>query len=63
MKIGSLVNFHSSAWIFAAANDRYKNPGLILDLSPSDLTRFRATVLWTDGRITTEFDSYLNAID
>lgn len=63
MKIGSLVNFHTSSWVFAAATVRYKNPGLIIDLSSSDLTRFRATVLWKDGKITTEFDGYLDMID
>jgi|TARA_B110000467_G_C18295175_1_gene467492 hypothetical protein len=65
MKTGDLVNFHSASWIFASANDRYKNPGIILKVVPTAYrsTRYRADVMWRDGKITREHSGYLEAIE
>ena len=59
IKIGDLVNFESRSWVFSHANQRYKNPGVVIG---ADLTRDIESyeVLWADGKITKEFKSYLN---
>jgi len=66
MKTGDLVSFRSDSWIFNSANDRYKNPGIILyDLTAhvrmSSGKRYR--VMWADQKVTTEHSSYLRAIE
>ena len=56
MKVGDLVKFHTEAWVFAHANRRYANPGVIIE----DVvvgTRYR--VLWADKKMTVENVSYL----
>jgi hypothetical protein len=65
MKIGDLVEFHTSASVFSHANSRYVNPGIIIDIHRDILnsTPTRAEVFWSDGKITTEFDSYLHLVD
>mgnify|MGYP000055880601 CR=1 FL=1 len=60
MKVGELVNFHANG-IFSGANDRYKNPGIVLRVTGIDQTRGRE-VLWADGRITKEYTSYLRSV-
>jgi len=63
MKIGDLVNFETSAWVFERAKDDYVNPGLILKISPTKVsgvnTSSRYQVYWADGRVTTEYACYL----
>ena len=61
MKAGDLVNFETSAWVFESAKQDYVNPGVVLqvDHSPLSNDRFVAEVYWTDGRITREYDCYL----
>jgi hypothetical protein len=61
MKVGDLVNFHTSAWVFENANKDYANPGVVLEviINPKDTTRFVAEIYWADGKITREYDSYL----
>jgi hypothetical protein len=60
MKAGDLVDFHTDAWVFDAANKRYANPGVVLsvDLAPPQ-NRAAAEILWADGQITREYDSFL----
>ena len=62
MKIGDLVDFHTSAWVFSHANKEYANPGIVVKIHKNMMgsTNTRATVFWADGRVTTEFDSYLH---
>ena len=60
MKVGELVNFHANG-IFSGANDRYKNPGIVLRVTGIDQTRGRE-VLWADGHITKEHTSYLRLV-
>lgn len=62
MKIGDLVNFHTSAWVFESAIKDYANPGVILEviMNPQDSSRFVAEIYWADGKITREYDSYLH---
>jgi|TARA_R110001583_G_scaffold5598_6_gene30065 hypothetical protein len=55
MRVGDLVDFFTKAWVFQHADARYKNPGIIIELASSK----RYTVMWADGKITTEFKSYL----
>lgn len=57
MKLGDVVNFYTGAWVFASANARYHNPGVIVEVNCSRRSRF--AVLWADGRITNEHLSYL----
>jgi hypothetical protein len=60
MKPGDLVNFHTDAWVFERANDRYQNPGIVLrKLRGKDASE----VLWADGRITKEHFSYLRLVN
>jgi hypothetical protein len=54
MKLGDLVDFHSRAWIFKHAETRYSNPGLVIKKNNDS-----AIVYWSDGRITTEHNTYL----
>ena len=63
MKVGDLVNFHTSAWVFENANKDYANPGVVLEvaINPLDTTRFVAEIYWADGKITREHDSYLRS--
>ena len=60
MKKGDLVDFHTDAWVFQSAIERYANPGVILSVkcTPAQLLP-SAEVYWADGRITTEHVSYL----
>tara|TARA_R100000008_G_scaffold86819_1_gene81847 strand:- start:3363 stop:3551 length:189 start_codon:yes stop_codon:yes gene_type:complete len=57
MKLGDLVDFHSRAWVFKHAEERYSNPGLIIKKNKSS-----ATVYWSDGKITTEYNTYLKLV-
>ncbi len=67
MKVGDLVNFRSDSWIFNSANDRYKNPGIILSAPLVEHARMfsgkRYRVMWADQKVTTEHSSYLRAIE
>ena len=64
MKIGDLVNFETSAWVFERAKDDYTNPGVILQVAydPENPKKFQADVYWSDGRITREHHCYLQAV-
>jgi len=60
MKVGDLVKFHTGAWVFNHANDRYENPGVIIE----DVvvgTRYR--VLWANEKMTVEHASYLHLVE
>ena len=59
MKVGDLVEFHTDAWCFKHAENRYTNPGIVLDVVPGAYSPASAEVLWSDGKITKEFESYL----
>jgi hypothetical protein len=63
-RVGDVVNFHSKAWVFEHANERYENPGVILEVlqTGTDIqeNRFVAEVMWADGKVTTEYGSYLS---
>ena len=59
MKIGDLVEFHTEAWVFLAACERYVNPGIILTLEYSGRDGYKSEVWWGDGKITKEHHSYL----
>ena len=61
MKIGDLVNFHTSSWIFRSAYGRYVNPGIILTLEYWDGS-YKSEVWWGDGKITKEHHSYLRPV-
>lgn len=65
MKTGDLVNFYCDAWVFSHVNDRYKNPGIILDKqerkSPDHQPSYK--VLWTNKKITSEHACYLKLIE
>jgi len=60
MKVGDLVNFNTKAWVFKHAEKRYANPGLVLHIDASnDNGKLVAEVYWRDGKVTREYDSYL----
>ena len=58
MKIGDLVNFYTTAWVFKDTAREYKNPGVILS-SFNQGERVVYTVMWADKRITREHSGYL----
>lgn len=62
MKIdkGSLVNFSSGYWGFQMEY-AHKNPGIVVEVKkPVDpRARGSATVMWSDGSITTEHSTFL----
>ena len=55
MKAGDVVNFNAKSWVFNSANDRYTNPGIIIEQIAEHLSE----VYWRDGKITREHSSYL----
>ena len=59
MKVGDVVSFYTSSWVFAGAIDRYENPGVIIQCSDPANKRAVAMVYWSDGKITREHSSYL----
>ena len=64
MSPGDLVNFKSQSWVFRHAERDYKNPGVILKVKVvgDDVIlprKYSAEVMWADGRITWEHNSYL----
>ena len=64
LKEGSLVNFYSGYWGFQMEYS-HRNPGLVLEIKkPVDArARRSAKVLWSDGSITTEHSTFLEAIN
>ena len=65
MKVGNLVNFYSTVASFQKDYNR-RNPGLIIAAQPSSPTatkhswdRASAYVLWSNGDMTKEHQSYL----
>ena len=58
MRVGDVVNFYTGAWVFAEANDRYRNPGVIVEVDDSH-RQTRYVIMWADGRLTKEFSGYL----
>ena len=67
MRVGDLVRFQTKAWVFEYAKDRYANPGVVLKIDPYERDwskhRFSATVYWADGKVTEEYDSYLQPVN
>ena len=61
MKKGSLVNWHTEAWVFKDAIKDYKNPGIVLAVREIPLKSggLCAEVMWADGKITSEHACYL----
>jgi len=66
MKIGDLVDFHTSAWVFEIAKKRYANPGVVLsviracdEVHALKNHRFVAEIMWADMQITREYDTFL----
>ena len=57
MKVGDLVDFHTDAWVMKHAEERYANPGLVVKVNRREACS--AVVYWADGKITTEYKSYL----
>lgn len=64
MKIGDLVNFHPPSYICIQAKARYASPGVILSVEYSDIKKqkFVSDIVWADGQITREYDSYLRLV-
>jgi hypothetical protein len=67
MKVGDLVNFHVTSWMFHRALEDYACPGIIIDklvrkshMSSAEKIIFK--ILWTDLRITNEHPCYLKLI-
>jgi methionine synthase II (cobalamin-independent) len=61
MKVGDLVKFHTSGWVFNHANARYENPGVIIeDVSGASRAAYR--VLWANKKMTVEHASYLQQV-
>ena len=58
MRIGDLVNFYTTAWIFKDAAREYKNPGVILEVDDNH-RQIVYTVMWADKRVTREHAGYL----
>ena len=58
MKVGTLVNFFTTFEPFLREYTR-RNPGLVLSTKKSDVSKCSATVLWSDGSLTTEHAGYL----
>ncbi len=65
MKVGNLVKFYSTVTSFQKDYDE-RNPGLIIAAQPSSPTatkhswdRASAYVLWSNGEMTKEHQSYL----
>ena len=58
--VGDLVSFSAGrAWIFNTAERRYSNPGIILLDRGSSGRRSSYKIMWKDGKITSEWDSYI----
>tara|TARA_Y100001970_G_C14251879_1_gene872431 strand:- start:2493 stop:2696 length:204 start_codon:yes stop_codon:yes gene_type:complete len=58
MKVGDVVNFYTGAWVFENANERYRNPGVIVEVD-REHRQSLYVVLWADGKITKEYSGYL----
>ena len=71
MKRGDLVNWHTDAWVFKAAEKDYKCPGIVLNVNERyykniancSTPRITAEVLWSDMRVTTEHACYLRIVE
>jgi hypothetical protein len=61
MKIGDVVKFHTSGWVFNHANARYENPGVVIE-DVSGASTFRYRVLWANEKMTVEHASYLKLV-
>ena len=59
MKVGDVVNFQTKSWVFKHADDRYANPGIIIERIADNV----ADVYWQDGKITREHRSYLVEVE
>ena len=70
LNIGDVVNWTSDASIFERAKESYNNPGIIIDILPgrgsyglsSYEVKKRAVVCWSDGKVTTEHEGFLEVI-
>ena len=58
MRVGDVVNFYTGAWVFENANDRYRNPGVVVEVD-REHRQALYVVLWADGKITKEHSGYL----
>ncbi len=61
MKVGDLVHFYTTAWVFKHHEKRYRNPGMILEKDDSH-RQVKYTIMWADGRITTEHNGYIKRV-
>jgi len=61
LKIGDLVKFKTTGWLFERAEARYCNPGVIIeDVSGVSAERYR--IMWADQRVTVEHVCYLKPL-
>jgi len=60
MKIGDVVKFHTSGWVFNHARARYENPGVVIEDCSGRMGHTPSyRVLWADKKMTVEHVSYL----
>jgi hypothetical protein len=62
VKAGDLVNFVSNSWVFESAAREYTNPGIVLKVNKGSNPFESAEVMWADGRVTREHNSYLSPV-
>tara|TARA_R100001126_G_C4704529_1_gene91804 strand:+ start:231 stop:446 length:216 start_codon:yes stop_codon:yes gene_type:complete len=67
-KVGDLIKFRANETIFKQTAKLYKNPGVVMavfDHNSGHPVSGRPTysVYWSDGKKTTEHESYLEAIN
>ena len=67
LEVGDLVKFHSSSF-FSYAEDRYSSHGVVVAIRhhpesiPESVVRNSYTVIWSDGRESTEWRCYLKKL-
>ena len=57
-KIGDLVLFTAPS-VFETAKSRYKNPGIVIEITERTNQKTAYKVIWADGNSTTEWEGYI----
>lgn len=57
-KIGDLVLFTAPS-VFNTATMRYKNPGIVIEITERTNQKTAYKVIWADGNSTTEWEGYI----
>jgi len=57
LRLGDIVKFYGGR-AFKSVESRYASPGIVIDTLSAG-----AVIYWCDGRITNEYESYLEIID